>query len=223
MAVVRWPQAMRRRGRATGNDQRRTANGQRFANDRLVPDRRRMGNGERRGCWSASGATCGRRRRTSGRRPAGLRYTATSEAVKFKAISCPIDTFVTGLDSTTSNQRDLAITTLNVEPSPVYVKGRMTLRATVNAVGCENAPVTANLYVDDREVTIERKFVNKEEVENGNPQFPLREKNDFVVEATAPQVPGEVGAAKIKIAIGQLEIFVFDFALDWEWWNFGTV
>ncbi|MFL5343034.1 MAG: glutamine amidotransferase [Gemmataceae bacterium] len=122
----------------------------------------------------------------------GLRYQAAGEAGKFKTIQCQIDAFVTGDDHTNSNQKDLALTSLIAEPSPVYVKGRMTLRATVNAVGCENAPVEAHLYVDDKEVTIEHKFVNKEEVTEGRPAFPLREKNDFVVEATAPQIPGEV-------------------------------
>ena len=131
----------------------------------------------------------------------GLRFKATQEAGKFRAIQCPIDCFVAGQDTTTSNQKDLALTNLIVEPAPVYVKGRMTLRASVNAFGLERSTTTAQLFVDGKEVPIERMFVNKDEKTSGHPDFPLTEKNDFVVEAMAPQLPGEV---RVTLKLGQL-------------------
>jgi uncharacterized membrane protein len=129
----------------------------------------------------------------------GIRYIAAAEAAKFRSIQCPVNCFVAGRKDTSSQQKDLVVASLVVEPAPVYVKGKMILRATVHAFGCETAPVEARLFFDDREVPAERKFVNKEEVTEGNPAFPLTQDNELRLETTAPQVPGEI-RVKLKLS-----------------------
>src|SRR5262249_23389439 len=53
----------------------------------------------------------------------GRRFNAIAEARKWKSIQCPVESFALG-QTFQPQQKDLAITTLNVEPSPVFVKGR---------------------------------------------------------------------------------------------------
>lgn len=123
----------------------------------------------------------------------GFRLDATREAAKWRSVQCPVNCFAAGNPTPPgSSQLDLVAASLTVEPAPVYVKGRMLLRATVHAFGCENAKVEPHIFVDDAEVTIEKIHVNKEEQDGRTAAFPLTEKNELLIETTAPTVPGEV-------------------------------
>src|SRR5262245_11187723 len=121
----------------------------------------------------------------------GRRYNAIAEARKWKSIQGIINCF--GLGQTFQpQQKDLAITTLTVEPSPVFVKGRMILKANGDAVGCENAPITPHIYIDGKEVPIEKIAINGEEVALDEARLPLSTGNEVRIETTAPETPGEI-------------------------------
>ena len=47
------------------------------------------------------------------------------------------------------------LTTLTPEPSPVPVKGKLTVRATLDAPGFENREVNCTLFLDDKEVKVQ--------------------------------------------------------------------
>ena len=137
----------------------------------------------------------------------GRRFNAIAEARKWRSIQCPINCF--GLGSTTNlpQQKDLAIMTLVVEPSPVYVKGRMILKANVDAIGCENAPITPHIFVEGREVPIEKIAINGEETPLGDAKLPLSTGNEVRIETTAPETPGEIRVTlKIAPVVGEVTI-----------------
>src|SRR5262245_32455472 len=54
----------------------------------------------------------------------GTLYPALAEAARWRSLGCPVSAFALGQPTTSTDQRDIAITTLNPEPSPVPVKGK---------------------------------------------------------------------------------------------------
>jgi uncharacterized membrane protein len=136
----------------------------------------------------------------------GFRFDAAREAAKWRAVQCPINCFATGNPTPPgSTQLDLVAASLTVEPAPVYVKGRMLLRATVHAFGCENAKVQPHVFIDDKEIAVEKIQVNREEQDGRTASFPLTEKNELLIETTAPPVPGEVRVTlKLPVLPGEI-------------------
>ena len=140
-----------------------------------------------------------------------------SEALKWRSIQCPINCFATGSPTPPgSSQLDLVAATLNVEPVPVYVKGRMLVRATVHAYGCDGAKVLPELYVDGKPYPIEKIRVNNVDQDGRVAIFPLTEKNELLIETTAPTVPGEIRvtlklpplAGELIVANNEISTFV---------------
>src|SRR6266446_1271187 len=78
----------------------------------------------------------------------GTRFPALTLASKWRALSCPIHAFAFGLTTTTSNQRDIAFTAIKPDPSPVAIKGKLTVKGTVDAPGFENKLVNLSLLID---------------------------------------------------------------------------
>lgn len=110
----------------------------------------------------------------------GTRYPAQSEAARFRALNCPVNTFVLGRQNTSAQVKDLAITAAIPDPAPVPVKGKLTVRATIDAPGFENARVTVRLLIDGEEVVATEATMMKS---NGN---------EVTLETVAPATPGEV-------------------------------
>jgi uncharacterized membrane protein len=136
----------------------------------------------------------------------GRRYNAIAEARKWKSIQCTVNSFALG-QTFQPQQKDLAITTLNVEPSPVFVKGRMILRANVDAVGCENSPITPHIYIDGKEVPIEKIAINGDEVALDEARLPLSTGNEVRIETTAPETPGEISLMlRIAPIVGEVTV-----------------
>jgi uncharacterized membrane protein len=110
----------------------------------------------------------------------GTRHPALGEAAHWRALACPVTTFGLGQETTSKSQRDVAITAIAADPSPVPVKGKLTVRATVDAPGFENQSVVFHLSIDDKEVTTHEARLNK--------SFG----NDVQITVDAPASPGEV-------------------------------
>ena len=119
----------------------------------------------------------------------GTRYPAQGEASRFRALGCPIFTFALGQEGTSSNQRDIGIRAATPDPSPVPVKGKITVRITVDAPGYEGAKSTLRLLFDGKEVT------------SRDVQIQQREGNELTIEANAPATPGEI---KLTVKIDAL-------------------
>jgi uncharacterized membrane protein len=110
----------------------------------------------------------------------GSRFPAIGLAGKWRALPCPVHTFGFGLPTTATKQRDLALTAINPDPSPVAVKGRLTVRGTLDAPGFENATVRVRLFVDDKEVGVKEHRLTK------------AAGNEVQVTYDAPPKPGEI-------------------------------
>lgn len=137
----------------------------------------------------------------------GRRFNAIAEARKWKLIQCPVNCFGLGSATNLPQQKDLAIMTLAVEPAPVYVKGRMILKASVDAVGCENDPITPHIYIEGKEVPVEKLSINGEEVPLGQTKRLLSTGNEIRIETTAPETPGEIRLTlKLAPIIGEVTI-----------------
>jgi uncharacterized membrane protein len=81
----------------------------------------------------------------------GTLYPALAEAARWRGLGCPVSTFALGQPTTRIDQRDIAITTLTPEPAPVPIKGKLTVRATLDAPGFENREVQLHLLIDSEE------------------------------------------------------------------------
>jgi uncharacterized membrane protein len=126
------------------------------------------------------------------RRPRGLlvfsdgtdtgpgRINALVEAGRFRNLPCPIHTFAAGKTTTGDRQRDVVLTSLTPEPSPVMVKGKLTVRGTIDAYGFEGSRARIKLFLDDKEVAA------KDE------ELKLTTGNSFKIETNAPATAGEV-------------------------------
>jgi uncharacterized membrane protein len=110
----------------------------------------------------------------------GTRYPALDEAAPFRTLPCPIYAFGFGKPVTAEKQRDIAVTSINPVPAPVPVKGKLTVKGTIDADGFENAQVNVRLLLDDKEVRTQKATL------------PRARGNEISVETDAPAVPGEV-------------------------------
>lgn len=129
----------------------------------------------------------------------GQRFNAMSEAAKFRGLQCPIYCFVTGDKTTSIERKDLVASRIQVEPTPVYIKGKMTIRVTVDAFGCENAKVVPTVEFDGQPARIEKIFVGEDEVAQGNPVMALTTGNELRLEVSAPATPREM-LVKVKLS-----------------------
>ncbi len=85
----------------------------------------------------------------------GTLYPAFGEAARWRGLGCPVSTFGLGQETTSIDQRDIAVNTLTPEPTPVPVKAKLTVRATIDARGFENREVQLHLLLDDKEVKVQ--------------------------------------------------------------------
>ncbi len=109
----------------------------------------------------------------------GVRMPALAVAERWNGIA-PIRPFALGQTTTSSDVRDIAVTTITPTPSPVAIKGKVTVRAQVNAPGYEGATVKAQLLFDDQLVkTVPVKLYQKMD-------------NEIRLEADAPSEAGEI-------------------------------
>lgn len=130
----------------------------------------------------------------------GRRYSSREKASQFRGF-CPIYAFALGKPTTTSNQNDIAFVDIFVEPAPVPVKTKLTVKGIVNAPGFEdNANVTARLFID-------RLDGKGNQVAAPAKQFQLKktENNEVVMVCDAPDTAGEIKVTlKIDPLIGEV-------------------
>jgi hypothetical protein len=111
-------------------------------------------------------------------------------------IPCPVHAFACGRPTTTLRQNDVAITSISTAPQPfVPVKGKLTVKVTIDARGFENSRATVRLFLEgpDAKGEVKDREVQSKEVV-------LRETTGNEVEITcnAPARPGEV---KVKVVV----------------------
>ena len=120
----------------------------------------------------------------------GTRFPPLPLAGKWRSLPCPIHTFAFGQTTTTSKQRDISITSINPDPSPVYVKGKLTVKATIDAPGFEGTTARVRLFIDDVEVLAQ------------DEKLALTNANEVKLITDAPATPGEI---KVSLRIDPIK------------------
>lgn len=110
----------------------------------------------------------------------GTRYQPLPLASRWRSLPCPIHTFAFGQTTTTTKQQDIGFTSITPEPSPVPVKGKLTVKGTLDAPGFENATVRLRLFLNDREVKAKDVALTKSQG------------NEVDLATDAPSTPGEI-------------------------------
>lgn len=132
----------------------------------------------------------------------GTRIQPMDLAPLWKNLPCPVHTFGFGKPTTSDQQNDILLTSITPEPSPVPVKGELTIKTVVDAPGFANAPVQFHLLIDDEEVAPEKVIINDTDVtKEKQKQLPLTNGNVVRLKCTAPSKPGEI---KITVRIDPL-------------------
>lgn len=108
------------------------------------------------------------------------RTPALAEAARWRGLPCPVHTFTYGKTTTNDRQSDVVLNGIVPEPSPVPVKGELSVKATIDAFGYQNRVVRVKLLLDGKEVAFT--------------DAPLRltTGNEVRVKAAAPATAGEV-------------------------------
>jgi hypothetical protein len=86
----------------------------------------------------------------------GTRFLAVDEAAQFRGLSCPVHTFVAGLEATSKGQKDIAVVNIKTDKdtSPyIYVGNEINVKAEIDAPLLEGQKVTMRLLVDGKEVS----------------------------------------------------------------------
>jgi uncharacterized membrane protein len=110
----------------------------------------------------------------------GTRYPPLSLATKWRTLPCPISTIGFGQTVTTGNQRDIALTGIVPDPSPVAIKGKLTVKGTVDAPGFVGHDVRVHLLLNDKEVVADTQKLTK------------TAGNEVKLVCDAPPTPGEI-------------------------------
>lgn len=110
----------------------------------------------------------------------GTLFPAFAEAARWRSIGCPVTSLGLGQKTTRGDERDIAITAVNPEPSPVPIKGKLTIHANLDAPGFENREVKLRLLLDDKEVKVQVERLAK------------TVGNEVAITTDAPATPGEV-------------------------------
>jgi uncharacterized membrane protein len=103
-----------------------------------------------------------------------------AEAARWRTLPCPLHTFSYGKTTTNDRQSDVVLTAIVPEPSPVPIKGELSVKAVIDAFGFQNRQVRVKLLIDGKEVA------------STVSSLPLTAGNEIRVKTAAPATPGEV-------------------------------
>jgi uncharacterized membrane protein len=101
-------------------------------------------------------------------------------AAQWHSLPCPVHTFAYGNKAVVPGQNDIVVTSLTPESSTVSIKGKLTVKATIDALGFTGSPVRVKVFIDDKEVAAQDEVLN------------LRKDNVVSITCDAPAVPGEI-------------------------------
>lgn len=117
----------------------------------------------------------------------GEAFTPQAEAGRWGRRGVPVHTFRAGNEGSRGDVKDIAVTAVECNPSPGFIKNTVTVTAKVNAYNFPGARVTAQVFFDDKPVWKE--------------EFTLdREKGNEL--KMTPKLPDTKGEIKVKVQVG---------------------
>ncbi len=111
---------------------------------------------------------------------------ALPEAARWRGLGCPIYTFVVGQSSTTTNEKDIAFTSISPDTSPAAIKSDIKVKAKLNAQGFEGVRVKVRLKISDGDKEL------PELERTATVELTKATDNDIEITTKAPDKPGEV-------------------------------
>lgn len=118
----------------------------------------------------------------------GEAFSAIAEAAKWGRRGVPLSTFLVGREDSNPDAKDIVVTSVECDPSPVPIKTDVSVIGTVNAYGFDGSRVIARVYFDGKQVAQEEVTLDKVK------------DNKVRLTAKAPPTKGEI---KVKFVIGQ--------------------
>jgi len=114
---------------------------------------------------------------------------------------CPIHTFAFGDKKTSDRERDIVLAEINPEPSPVPIKGELTVRGTIHAYGFGGAKVRVHLFINDKPVHAQDEWLNLA------PRDEPLSRTVVTLKCQAPHEPGEFKVTlKVDPKDGELSV-----------------
>jgi hypothetical protein len=115
----------------------------------------------------------------------GTRFSVQQEAGRWRGV-CPITAFGAGNPNDPKFRKDIALTGIDVEPNPVPVKAKMTIRAKAIAPGFDKTPVHLVVTIED---VATKKTMNVENLPS--PSLGGEKEQAIIVNTQAPDKSGE--------------------------------
>jgi uncharacterized membrane protein len=126
----------------------------------------------------------------------GTAVPALGEAARWRNLPCPVHAFACGRPTTSLRQNDVAITAITTSPMPfVPVKGKLTVKVTIDARGYENSRARVRLFLEA--AGKDGKFADREMTAK-DVVLALTTGNEVELGCDAPAKPGEV---KVKVVV----------------------
>src|SRR5262249_45024825 len=121
----------------------------------------------------------------------GTQYSPVNEPARWR-LPCPTHTFGVGKNTTADRQHDIAITNIVATPSPVAIKGKLTVKGYVDAPGFVNSKVRMHLFFDDKEVLARDEILR------------LEANNEVTLVADAPATRPKEGEIRVTLKLDPL-------------------
>jgi hypothetical protein len=118
----------------------------------------------------------------------GESFSAIAEAARWGYRGVPITTFTVGDEGSGSDVKDIIVSSIECDPSPVPIKTDVTVIGTVHAYGFKDSRVVARVFIDGEVRSTEEFTLDKEK------------DNKIRMTVKAPETRGEI---KIKLQVGQ--------------------
>jgi uncharacterized membrane protein len=135
---------------------------------------------------------------SDGRLTGPQRFNPLNEAKLWKKLPCPIHTVLYGDPRTSNTQNDIAVTSVVPKSTLIPVKSKITVTATIDALGLLEREVRVKMLLDGKEVpcTVEIPEVNGEEtnwIEKKDGKVKMsKPRNEVQIHTEAPDKPGEL-------------------------------
>jgi uncharacterized membrane protein len=121
----------------------------------------------------------------------GTLFAPVNEPARWR-LPCPTHTFGVGKNTTADRQHDIAITNIVAAPSPVAIKGKLTVKGYVDAPGFVNSKVRMHLFFDDQEVMARDEILR------------LEANNEVTLVADAPTKRPKEGEIRVTLKLDPL-------------------
>jgi uncharacterized membrane protein len=133
---------------------------------------------------------------------------ARALATPWRRLPCPITTVAFGDPTTSRQQNDIALVKIEPNPSPVPVKGKLTVKGLIRSFGYRNQRVAVRLLLEDKEVGRKEVILQGERNDALRGERKVDEAETFdevVLTCDAPATVPALGELKVTLQVEPVE------------------